>query len=91
MTLVGPPVADLAAVELDGLFVIFNPSTGRVSSLNATASQIWRLATGDLTEDAVIDELATRYDVAAGDIRGDVMAALDNLRTEGLLSPGVAE
>ena len=54
-------------------------------SLNATAGDVWRLATGELIVDEIVARLASSYEVAPDSIRDDVVAAVDRLVEAGLL------
>jgi hypothetical protein len=82
--LVGPPVAGLTIVEVDGCFHIYNPATKRAVALNETASQIWRLSTGERQFGDVVAALAERYGVDDDAIAGQVRATIDELAAEGL-------
>ena len=88
--LVGPPVAGLTVVEVDGCFHIYNPATKRAVALNETASQIWRLSTGEREFDDVVATLAARYGVDDDDIAAQVRATFDELAAEGLYSEPAA-
>jgi Coenzyme PQQ synthesis protein D (PqqD) len=81
------PSHDVTVSDLDGRVVVFNPKTGRVASLNETASDIWRLLDGRRDVDQIAVELAQRYGVAIQDIRADVAATLEQLGAEGLIDP----
>lgn len=85
MPLVGPPTVGVLWEDLDGRVVIFNPATQQAAALNETASAIWRLATGDHNEEQVIAVLAEDYNVEATVIRDQVLAAIIELRGQGLL------
>ena len=82
--LVGPPVAGLTIVEIDGCFHIYNPATRRAVALNETASEIWRLGTGEREFTDVVANLAERYGVDDEAIAAQVRATIDELAAEGL-------
>jgi Coenzyme PQQ synthesis protein D (PqqD) len=82
---VGPPPPDVTSMDIDGRVVILNPATGRVASLNETATEIWQLATGEYGEGELVDLLAQRYQLTSDEIRAEVTATLDHLRAEGML------
>ena len=82
--LVGPPVVGLTVVEVDGCFHIFNPATKRAVALNETASQIWRLSTGEHDVDDIVAALAEHYGLGHDAIEKQVRATIDELCAEGL-------
>ena len=82
---VGPPVAGLTVVEVDGCFHIFNPATQRVVALNDTASSIWRLSTGEHDAHDIVAALAEHYDIEHDAIDDEVRRVIRDLTTEGLL------
>jgi hypothetical protein len=87
---VGPPARGLTVVEVDGCFHIFNPGTRRTVALNETASQIWRLCTGELSEEQIVRTLADHYGVDLTAIEPDVQRVVRDLAHEGLLAPAAA-
>ena len=88
--LVGPPVAGLTVVEVDECFHIYNPVTKRAVALNETASQIWRLSTGDREFREVVATLAEHYGVDHDSIAGQVRTTIDELAAEGLYAETAA-
>jgi hypothetical protein len=84
---IGPPARGLTVVEVDDCFHIFNPVTHRAVALNETASQIWRLCTGELNEEQIARMLAQHYDVDLTAIEPDVQRVVRDLTHEGLLAP----
>ncbi len=85
MPTVGPPAPGVRWEDLDDRVVAFNPATGRAAALNDTATQIWRLADGTRDERQVVADLASLYEVDPAAIDADVLAAIGQLRAEGLL------
>jgi hypothetical protein len=83
-------VEGLTVVEVDECFHIFNPVTQRVVALNETASNIWRLSTGELGADEIVSALAEHYSVEAHDIDQEVRKVIGELTTEGLLLSSAA-
>jgi hypothetical protein len=83
---VGPVIADLSIVEIDGCVSVFNPATKRAVILNETATMVWHLIDGARGADEIIQELATRYGVTPTQIHADVSAAIARLRDEELLA-----
>jgi hypothetical protein len=82
---VGPPANGLTSVEVDGCFHIFNPATQSAVALNATASNVWRLCTGDFTLAEIVESLAEHYDVRADEIESQVRDVLRDFAAQGLL------
>ncbi|KQX69345.1 PqqD family protein [Angustibacter sp. Root456] len=83
---VGPPLAGVTEVELDGRVCLYAPSSEQVVMLNDTASDVWRLVDGTLSEQRIVELLAAAYAVGAEQIRPDVVSALATFRAEGLLA-----
>jgi Coenzyme PQQ synthesis protein D (PqqD) len=82
---VGPVVAELSIVEIDGCVSVFNPATQRAVILNETASRVWHLIDGTRDADEIARELASTYGVESTQIHADVAAAIARLRDERLL------
>ncbi|MGH9158285.1 MAG: PqqD family protein [Acidimicrobiales bacterium] len=82
---VGPGVPGVVETEIDGCLALFHPETGRVLVLNATASDIWRLADGAHDLAAVTALLAHAYGVRAPEIDHEVALAVADLRRHGFL------
>ncbi len=89
--MVGPPARGLTVVEVDDCFHIFNPSTQRAVALNETASQIWRLCSGELSEEQIARALADHYGVELAAIGPDVRRVVQDLAHEGLLQPAATQ
>jgi hypothetical protein len=81
---VGPPRQGLSVVELDDCVSIFNPVTQRAVILNATATMVWRLSDGTRDAGVIVVELASRFGLDNAAIEAEVVAAIDQLRGEGL-------
>ncbi|HEX2701211.1 MAG TPA: HPr-rel-A system PqqD family peptide chaperone [Acidimicrobiales bacterium] len=84
---VGPATAGVVETDVDDSVALFQPHSGTVFVLNPTAADVWRLSDGALTLDEVVTALARAYDIEPEVIRGDVAAAVDRLRSDGLLAP----
>jgi Coenzyme PQQ synthesis protein D (PqqD) len=82
---VGPVIAELSVVEIDGCVSVFNPATKRAVILNETATMVWHLIDGSRDADEIVQELASRYGVEPTKIHADVAAAITRLRDEKLL------
>jgi hypothetical protein len=87
---IGPPTRGLTVVEVDDCFHIFNPNTHRAVALNETASQIWRLCTGELNEEQIVRTLADHYGVDRTAVEPDVQRVVRDFTDEGLLEHAAA-
>lgn len=85
---VGPAVAGVIESEIDDAIALFHPDSSKVFVLNSTAGDVWRLSDGELTFDQLVGALARSYATEPGLITDDVAAAVDQLRRDGLLTPG---
>lgn len=83
--MVGPVSPHVLEAEIDGDKSLYNPRTEKVTILNGTASDIWRLADGEHTVGEIIDLLAASYQVEAFEIAGDVESAIAQLSQAGLI------
>jgi len=68
-----------------GTSVLF--SGGTVLSLNILGTEIWQICQG-LSIDEIVAEILTRFEVDEDELRGDVVAFLDDLEQKGFLSYG---
>ncbi len=82
---VGPPVAGVVEREVAGCFVLLSPDEERALVLNETASDVWRLLSGDLTLDKIVRLPARAYRKEPLDIYRDVELTVTCLRRHGLL------
>lgn len=76
------------AETIDGETILIDLVSGAYYSLRGTAVTIWHLAAAGVPADGVVDALAQRYAVAAGEARTAVEPLLEQLVGEGLLEPG---
>lgn len=83
---VGPPEPAVTEVEVDGRISVYSPSTQNLVSLNATASDVWRLCDGDHDMPTIIRLLALSYRVQPDLIADDVRRTVDDLVAAGLLA-----
>ncbi len=81
---IGPPHQRLLETEIEGEVSLYDPETERVTVLNATASDVWRLADGDHTAADIVSLLAQSYGVAPDDIQDDIEKAIHSLTEAGL-------
>ncbi len=82
---------DVVLRQLDDQWVIFDPSTDRLHTLNLTAALVWTHLTGALTTDGIANEVAGAFgsSVAIERVREDVASAIERFRAEGLLQRSV--
>jgi len=85
---VGPPKPSVLETEMDGDISLYDPASERVTVLNATASDVWRLVDGERSAADITGLLASAYGVAPGSIADDVSAALRSFEEAGLLGGG---
>ena len=65
--------------------VLFDDRHGEIHHLNPSASAVWLLLDGELSVDEVAGELSEIFPVPFDQLRGDVVAAVDDFRARGLL------
>jgi PqqD family protein of HPr-rel-A system len=65
--------------------VLFDDRHGEIHHLNPSASAVWVLLDGELSIDEVTAELSDIFSVPGDQMRGDVIAAVEDFRTRGLL------
>ena len=82
---VGPPNKDILETEIDGDISLYHPITEQVTVLNATASDIWRLADGERNADDIVSLLASAYEVGSAEIASDVYEAIAGFIEAGLI------
>jgi hypothetical protein len=71
--------ADSIATEIDGEVVVMSVATGRTFGLDKRGSRIWALLEQPVTVDAVVQSLLSHYDTTAEKCRGDVLAFVEEL------------
>lgn len=77
---------DLSIRVVGGEAVVLDRSSLRVHQFNATASHVWGLCTGQLTEAEIADDLAETYEVEPGQAAQDVTIVIAQFRELGLLA-----
>jgi Coenzyme PQQ synthesis protein D (PqqD) len=70
---------------IDGEAIMINLATGTYYSLNPSGADVWALVEASLPLEAIVDELARRYDAGPEDIRGSVERLLEELAAEDLV------
>jgi PqqD family protein of HPr-rel-A system len=76
---------DVERVVVDGEAVVYDPVTGDVHHLNATATVVWQCCDGTGTVDALVDDLAATYHAPRSQVATDVGGLLDDLTSRHLL------
>ena len=71
--------------ELDHEVTIYDPQSQQALVLNATATGVWRLADGSLTEVEIAQRVAEPYGKAAAEVADEVRSLLDQLTELGVL------
>lgn len=82
---IGPPVASVRALELDGEISLYHAASQQAVLLNDTASAIWRLADGQRSLREIVTDLAATYGTTEDQIRPDVERAVAELVAAGFL------
>ena len=85
---VGPARQHVVEAEIGDEISLYDTTTERVLVLNATASDVWRLADGEYTIDELVEVLARAYSTDPSSIREDVTAVVNMFQEEGLLEGG---
>ena len=85
---IGPPASHVLEENVREDVLLYDTGKEEFVSLNSTAGDVWRLATGELTVDGIVDKLASSYQVPADSIRADVAATVEQLIGAGLLQRG---
>jgi hypothetical protein len=74
--------------DADGCASLYVGEPSRAVVLNETATAVWDAVGEFTTVDDIVDLLARRYDVEAGDLRAHVDEVLRRLAAEGLVTLG---
>ncbi len=78
--LIGPAATHVVEEELGDDIVLYDSDRKQFYELNPTASDVWRLATGEFTEDRIVALLASAYDAEPDDLRAQVGEVLTMMR-----------
>jgi hypothetical protein len=76
---------DLSARVVKGEMVVLDRTSLKVHQFNATASHIWTLCTGRLTEADIASKVAEAYQVEPAQAARDVKVLVGQFRKLGLL------
>ena len=74
------------ARELEGEKVLLNLSSEEYYSLNEVGTRVWDLADGERTVAVLVDAIVAEYEAEREEVTEDVLALLDEMVDEGLLS-----
>lgn len=77
---------DQIAATVDREIVILSVERGSYYGLDDVGSEIWQKMENPVRVDALCEVLAAKYDADRGTIERDVLALLDKLAAEGLVS-----
>jgi hypothetical protein len=66
---IGPPERHILVTDLDGEMTLYDPKRNEVHSLNATASDIWRLLDGTHRFEEVVEQFAGAHNVDPDAVR----------------------
>lgn len=83
--IIGPPPDHVIESEVDGDISLYDTRTERVIVLNPTASDVWRLADGEMTVDQISRALGKAYAADANEIKRDVERLIESLIEQNLL------
>lgn len=72
--------------ELDGVIVVIQPGQNEVHELNGVASLIWKLADGNHTRTALLNQVCEHFEVRREIAQKDMTELLTVLTEKGLLS-----
>ena len=80
------PHADLLLEErVDDEVVVYNRATDAYYTMNATATAVWDLATGEHSLDGLVGVLAEHFSIGPDEIRSDVADIIREFSAAGLL------
>ena len=82
---VGPHAEKLLEERVDDEVVVYNRETDSYYTLNATATAVWDLSTGDHTLDEIVALLADEFATEVDTIRQDVADIVTEFTEAGLL------
>ena len=73
--------------EVDDGFILYDPQTEKVHSLNPSAAYVWDCLDGRQSLAEIAEGLRESPGAGGRDLLGDVLAAVEGFRREGLLLP----
>ena len=85
-TTIGPHADRLLEERVDDEIIVYNRATDAYYTLNATATAVWELATGDYTLDGLVALLAEQFAMEPAEITEDVRNIVGEFTEAGLLA-----
>jgi hypothetical protein len=85
---IGPQFPYVLEEEVADEILLFDPQQKTFVSLNSTAADVWRMATGEYRFDEMVKRIAASYGVPTTEIRDQIEAAVRELREAGLIPSG---
>ncbi|MGH2492992.1 MAG: PqqD family protein [Candidatus Limnocylindria bacterium] len=79
------PVENVIGTELGGEAVLLNTETGVYFGLNSLGTRIWTLIGGGTSEDTLLVQLQSEYEVDAAQLRSDVSEFVGVLASKSLV------
>src|SRR5439155_9725238 len=76
---------DLTFVELDGESVVYDERSASFHRLNASATIVWSLCDGTMSEEAIAATIARSFDIEAEALAAQVRETLEIFENAGLL------
>jgi coenzyme PQQ biosynthesis protein PqqD len=74
--------------EVSGTVVLLKPGSGQYFSLEDVAGRVWELSDGSRTVAEIVTTLCAEYDCDRAEVNADVVALLDELTDEKLVTAG---
>ncbi len=79
---------DLLEAEVDGEMVALHIDNGKCYGFNATAYRIWKMIEEPMLVTTLCESLSKEFKVEPAQCEGDVLALLDGLARDGLVTLG---
>ncbi|CAA0096608.1 Uncharacterised protein [BD1-7 clade bacterium] len=70
---------DILFSDVDQEIILMNLESGSYFTLNAVGSEIWNLLESDMSIDALVNELITRFEISVEDCQKSVMTYMQKL------------
>ena len=81
------PNPDVAFKRLDDRMVLVHVASNQIFELNDTGARVWELLHEGIAGDALVDRLATEFEVDPTTLREEIESLLGELVEAGLMSP----
>lgn len=82
---IGPPHSHILEEEVSDELLLYDSEQQKFITLNTTAADVWRLATGEYTMDGIVERMAGSYGVDAAEIRAEIEDTVRDLTEAGFL------